>query len=336
LLYSRAASIGGDTIVNDLWGSSGTAYQLLQWLAYVASLILLPIITIGTIRKVKARLQNRIGPPLLQPVFDLIKLGKKGETLSETLTWIFRSSAAINLSNMLIIAGLVPWLCYKPVVPGADIFLIVYLFALSRMFTILAALDSASAFGAFGASREATISMLVEPATILSLVSIGVLAKTSDLNVIFSMANTTLTNQPGIWLLVGTAILLSSLVELSRMPVDDPTTHLELTMVHEAMILESSGKNLSLIEFAHALRMSVLFGLSAQCYMRAVPFLWHMNPLWQATVNVVTLLLIASGVGVFESVAVKLQWRKVPEFIAYCLTMSLLAGLIAVGGGIVR
>jgi formate hydrogenlyase subunit 4 len=310
--------------------------NLLSWLSCVASVLCLPIVTLGTIRKVKARLQNRIGPPLLQPLFDLIKLARKGETISDTTTWLFRSSAVISLSNMLLIATLVPWLCYKPVCPGADIFLIVYLFALNRLFTILAALDTGSPFGAFGASREATISMLVEPATILSLVSLGVLAKTSDLNVIFSMGNSELINQPGIWLLVGTAILLSSLVELSRMPVDDPTTHLELTMVHEAMILEFSGRNLCLIEFSHALRMSVLFGLSAQCFMRSVPVVWQMNLLSQGTLNVVTLLLIASGVGVFESLAVKLQWQKVPEFIAYCLTMSLLAGLIAVGGGIIR
>lgn len=310
--------------------------SLFAWAAYLVSLVLLPIVTIATIRKVKARMQNRIGPPLLQPLYDLIKLCRKDETVSKTMSWVFRSASAINLANMLLIAMLVPWLCYKPVCPGADLFLIVYLFALSRMFTILASLDAGSAFGAFGASREATVSMLVEPATILSLASIGVMAHTSDLNIIFSFQDTELVHQPARWLLVGTALVLSSLVELSRMPVDDPTTHLELTMVHEAMILENSGRNLALTEFTHALRMTVLFGLSAQCYIRAVPAIWQMSAPAQAAINVGALLFIAVCVGLFESVAVKLQWRKVPEFIAYSMTMSLLAGLVAAGGGIIK
>ncbi len=324
--------------MNDLIAISNSELgrQLLSSIAFAFSLLFLPFLTLGTIRKVKARLQNRIGPPLLQPLFDVLKLFSKGETISQTMSWLFRSSAVINLAIMLLIAALVPWLCFKPACPGADLFLIVYLFALSRMFTILASLDAGSAFGAFGASREATLSMLVEPATVLSLASIGVLAHSSDLNVIFSFTDTELIQQPVRWLLVGTAIVLSSLVELSRMPVDDPTTHLELTMVHEAMILEASGRNLALIEFGHALRMSILFGLAAQCYMRALPGVWDMSPLAQAALNIAGVLLIAGGVGVFESVAVKLQWRKVPEFIAYCMTMSLLAGMLAIGGGIIK
>jgi formate hydrogenlyase subunit 4 len=230
----------------------------------------------------------------------------------------------------------VPWLCYKPLIPGGDLFLIVYLFALSRMFMILASLDAGSAFGAFGASREVTLAMLVEPATILSLASLGALSHTSDLNAIFSFDNLALRDLTGLWLSVGTALILASMVELSRMPVDDPTTHLELTMVHEAMILEASGRNLALIEYAHALRMSISFGLAAQCYMRAIPEIWEMNAWAQAGINLAMLFLIACGIGVFESVAVKLRWRKVPEFIAYCLTMSLLAGMGAIAGVIIK
>lgn len=310
--------------------------DLLSWLLFLSSLILLPVTTLGIIRKVKARLQNRIGAPILQPLFDFLKLCRKGETTSVSMTWLFRSSAAINLAVMLIIAAYLPWLSYKPLIAGADLFLIIYMFALVRMFTMLAAMDAGSAFGAFGASREATLSMLVEPASVLSLASIGILAHTSDLNVIFSFSNRMLINDSGIWLLVGTAIVLSSLVELSRMPVDDPTTHLELTMVHEAMILEASGRNLVLIEFSHALRMTLLFGLAAQCYMHAVPPIWSLSQTWLGVISVLFILTIACAVAVFESTAVKLQWRKVPEFIAYSLTMSLLAGLMAIGQGVIK
>ncbi len=120
------------------------------------------------------------------------------------------------------------------------------------------------------------------------------------------------------------------------MPVDDPTTHLELTMVHEAMILEASGRNLALIEFTHALHMTILFGLSAQCYLRAFPSIWTAGPIVQAVSGFAGIFLVAIAVGIFESIAVKLQWRKVPEFIAYSTTMSLLASFLAIAGGMLK
>lgn len=307
-----------------------------RWLFFIASVLILPVVTLGLIRKIKARLQNRIGAPVLQPLFDWIKLSNKNETISKTMSWVFRSSAVINLAVMLMIAIMLPWLSYKPICPGADLFLIIYLFAMARMSTILAALDSGSAFGAFGASREATLALLVEPASVLSLAAAGALCHTSDLNTIFSFSTNALSNNPAIWLLIGTALVLASLVELSRMPVDDPTTHLELTMVHEAMILEASGRNLALIEYTQALRMTLLFGLSAQCYMRAIPTIWTTSDLVRTFVGVAGLFCVVLSVAIFESVAVKLQWRKVPEFIAYSLTMSFLAAFLAASGGILR
>lgn len=308
----------------------------IQFVLYIVCLFVMPVLTLGTIRKVKARLQNRVGPPILQPMFDWIKLLRKGETISQTMTWMFRSTTAINLAIMLILSAFIPWLAFKPFVPGADIFMVVYFFALARMFTVLSAMDAGSAFGAFAASREATLSLLVEPAGVLSLAAIGALSHSSDFNVIFSLSNAAVMNYTGLWLLVGTAVLLSTLVELSRMPVDDPTTHLELTMVHEAMILEASGRNLALIEFAHGVRMAVLFGLASQCYLRAVPAFWSATPVVQGLASVGGILACAVAVGVFESIAVKLRWTKVPEFIAYSLTMALLAALIAAGGGLVQ
>lgn len=310
--------------------------QIIGWSLYALTVALLPFVTIGTIRKVKARLQNRIGPPILQSLFDILKLIRKGETISQTVSWLFRGNAAVGLANMLLIATLLPWLVYKPSCSGSDLLLIIYLFALNRMFAILAAMDAGSAFGAFGASREATVAMLVEPSTILSLAAIAILARTTNLNIVFSFASTSVANEPGVWMLVGTAIFISSLVELSRMPVDDPTTHLELTMVHEAMILEYSGRNLALVEFAHALRMTVLFGLTAQCYLHAIPAAWTATALGQGVADVLLILLLAAFVGLFEGLSVKLRWRKVPEFIAYSLTMSLLACLVTVAQGIIQ
>jgi len=307
-----------------------------HWLIFVLCIFFLPVLTIGIIRKTKARLQNRIGPPLLQPLFDLSKLFRKGETISSTMCGMFRLSSVTVLADILILAWLIPWLSFKPWAPQADIFMIVYLFAFARMFALLAALDAGSAFGAFSASREATLSLLVEPAILLALVALGIFSGSSDLRVVFSPSQHQTFIGAGIWIAAGLAIVFSSLVELSRMPVDDPTTHLELTMVHEAMILEASGRNLALIEFAHALKMSIFLGLAAQCLLRALPQFGFLNAYVQGAANVGVLFALAFFVGFLESLTVKLQWRKVPEFVAYILSMSLMAALIAVGSSIIK
>ncbi len=310
-----------------------------DWILFVACVVFFPPLCLGIIRKTKARLQNRVGPPLFQPLFDIFKLCKKGETLSSTMSGTFRISTVVVLATMLVLAWMTPWLSFKPWSPNADLFLIVYLFAMARVFSLLGALDSGSAFGAFGASREVTLGLLVEPALLLGLVALGLSSGSSDLRIIFAYPHFQSLGAsclPGIWLLVGVSILLTSLVELSRMPVDDPTTHLELTMVHEAMILEASGRNLALIEFAQALRMSIFFGLAAQCFVHAAAAVWRMNALTQGLMNVAGICLIAIAVGVLESLSVKLQWRKVPEFVAYVVSMSLLAAFVAAGNGVAK
>jgi formate hydrogenlyase subunit 4 len=316
-----------------------------RWILFVSTVIVLPVLCLGLIRKTKARLQNRIGPPLYQPLFDVLKLLRKGETLSSTMSGVFRLSTVVVVTTTLILAWLTPWLSFKPWSPHADLFFIVYLFALARVFSLLGSLDSGSAFGAFGASREVTLGLLVEPALMLGLVALGLYCGSSDLKVIFSYPHQLgshsnelafVAGTAGVWTLVGISIFLSSLIELSRMPVDDPTTHLELTMVHEAMILEASGRNLALIEFAHALRMSIYFGLAAQCFVHAAAAVWHISALSQSVLNVIGICAIAVFVGVLESLAVKLQWRKVPEFVAYVVSMSLLAAFLVAGSGAVK
>ena len=309
---------------------------ILQWLAMLVYLIVVPPLVIGIIRKTKARLQNRVGPPLFQFLFDLIKLCQKSETVSDTICWIFRSTSAINFAIMLVLAVLLPWTGFKPQIHGADLFFVVYAFALAKFFTILAALDSGSSFGAFGSSREVFLSALVEPPVILSLAALGIGVQSSDLYQAFSFESLSMAHQSALWGLVGISIVMSSLVELSRMQIDDPTTHLELTMVHEAMTIENSGRNLALTEYAHVLRMTILFGLTFQCFLHAVPWAYTAGPLLIGVIGIIGVLLVAFGVGIFEGLAVKLQWRKNPDFIAYSLTMSLLACFIAVGGGIVK
>ncbi len=289
--------------------------------------LILPGLVLGLLRKTKARLQNRVGSPIWQPLLDLVKLLRKNETLSETASWVFRFSAAFGVAGSVYLSMILPWISPKPNLGPCDLFLVLYMFAGIRLVTMLAAMDTGSAFGAFAASREATLSFLTEPAAVLSLAALAVSAHSSDLNVIFAQTNC----NPAIWVMSATAFLLASLVELSRMPIDDPTTHLELTMVHEAMILEASGKNLALFEYGHCLRLTILFGLSAQCYLHSLSSIQRLNH-WQLSLaSIAATCSVALTVGVFESLVVKLNWRKAPEFIAYALTFALIASLVAIG-----
>jgi formate hydrogenlyase subunit 4 len=303
---------------------------LSSWLIFLIFAFFAPPITIGIIRKSKARLQNRIGASIFQPLYDLRKFLRKGETISTITSWVFRNTSVVSLIAIIAIACLVPWVSFKPATSGADIFLVIYVFAMARFFTVLAALDAGSVFGGFGASREVTLALLVEPAIMLCFASLGSVAHTSDLNQIFSFSAPLTENRSSLWALAGTGLFIASLVELSRMPVDDPTTHLELTMVHEAMFLEYSGRNFAIAEYTHYLKLCVMFGISAQCFLHAIPYFSNAGPGLQALGSVTALLLAILTVAFIEATGVKLRWTKLPEFISYAVIMSLLCVFIAI------
>jgi formate hydrogenlyase subunit 4 len=398
-----------------------------RWLLFWTVTLFLPPILLGIIRQTRARFQGRVGASVLQPFFDLIKFLRKGETLSRSASWVFRSTAAVNFAVVLLIAILTPWLSFKPVVyeqfratdqaaqkikckrggaesgelgaanvrpplpdeahenaessvdsgdkqlavhslningmslfstdpeqpaepaavpappydamfsdratTGSDLFLIIYMFALARLFTVLAALDVGSVFGGFGASREVTIALLVEPAIILALASLGCAAQTSDLNAIFVwLHGDSVINSPSLWFFSGMSLFLATIGELSRMPVDDPSTQLELTMVHEAMTLENSGRNLALVQYTQLLKMTVLLGLASQCFLHGIGWFVELAAPYKDALSLVGIAVLAFAISCIESLTVKLRWTKVPEFIAYSVAMSLLCALIAIGG----
>lgn len=293
----------------------------------ILNLLLLPLMLVGVIRKVKALMQNRVGAPIWQPFYDIAKLLRKSETISATATWVFRLAPTLGLSIALIVAVLVPWA--GPLLPvsmatGTNFLLVLYLLALSKFIAMLAALDTGSAFGGLGASREATISMLVEPTMVMGLAALGLGAHSTNLLTIYSAPSS-----PAVAGLVAMALVLAALAELSRMPVDDPTTHLELTMVHEAMILENSGRNLALTELAVALRTCVFLGLAAQTALQVWPDHSALPLLTRYAVGVLTLFALGAAVAVAEGVLVKLKWRKVPNLLAFATVLSLLAALLA-------
>ena len=296
---------------------------LTSLLFYLANILLLPPLLIGLIRTGKARLQNRRGPSPLQVYYDLYKLMRKGETISQTAGWNFLYSPYIILAVSISVALMIPWTGTSSPIPG-DLFLVIYLLALGKFASGLAALDTGSSFGAIAASREAAVSVQSEPAMILALTALAVQAHSSSLSLMLTPGHF----NPTLLLMIPLALIalgLSILADLSRMPVDDPATHLELTMIHEALILEYSGRRLALIEYASALRTTFLFGLMAQVIMLLLhPF----PPLLAYFLSLGLIGVCALSVVVMETTLVKLRWRRIPNLLSFAITSGALACLI--------
>lgn len=301
--------------------------MLLLITIHLVNTFILPLLLVGIIRKVKALMQNRVGAPILQPFYDTAKLLRKTETVSKSASWVFVWTPRVGLAVAAIAAVLVPWtgaLLPLSWASATNFLLVLYLLSLGKFLTMLAAIDTGSAFGGLGASREATISMLVEPTLVIGIGALSLGAGSTDLLTIYA-AHTS----PFIAVLVGAALVLAALAELSRMPVDDPTTHLELTMVHEAMILEYSGRGLAVVEYASALRTCIFLGLATQTLLHAWPSFQTLPMPVRYPISIAGVAALGATVAIAEGVLVKLKWRSVPNFLAFAAVMSLLAALIA-------
>jgi formate hydrogenlyase subunit 4 len=273
-------------------------------------------------------MQNRVGSSVLQPFYDVAKLFGKSETISATASWIFVLAPRIGLAVSLVVAILVPWagsLLPASWAPATNFILVLYLLALAKFFTMLSAMDTGSSFGGLGASREATISLLVEPTMVICLGAMAIQSGDTDLSRIYAGQAA-----PIVAVLVGAALLAAAMAELSRMPVDDPTTHLELTMVHEAMILENSGRNLALVELGVALRTCILLGLAAQTLLHAWPAYVDLAAPFRYVIGLGALFALGGGLAIAEGVMVKLKWRSVPHYLAFAGVFGVLAALIVV------
>lgn len=238
---------------------SSILYIVVQLLVII---LIAPFVN-GVIKKVKALTQKRRGAPLLQMYFDLYKLFKKNAVVSETASWIFKASPYVVFSTAVAAALLVPatTMLAPKGFPG-DIILLVYLMALGRFFMTLAGLDTASTFGGMGSSREAMISSLMEPSIMVSLFTAGLVAGTTSIYGIMQvMKELAVPMEQPVFIMVFLVVLIIIIAETSRIPVDDPATHLELTMVHEAMILEYSGRHLALMELGASVKQLVFITL---------------------------------------------------------------------------
>lgn len=291
---------------------------MLTLFIHVAILLILPPFMLGVITKTKAWFGGRVGAPLLQPYYDLAKLMRRGLVLSTTTTWIFRAGPVITLVTVLLAGLLIPISSFNaPIAFTGDLILFAYLFGLARFFTTSAALDTGSAFEGMGSAREVTFACLSEPALFFALM---VLAKVSGSLTLTAMlhspAYTFSADVAAPLVLISIGLFIVLLAETCRLPVDDPTTHLELTMIHEAMVLDHSGPLFGVILYAASVKLLVLGTVLLHVI---APFkfgiAWLDWPLY--LIEIIGLSVI---IGVLESVMARLQMRHVP----YLLTGALL------------
>ena len=251
---------------------------------------------LGIIGKTKAFLTGRRGPPLLQPYYDIGKLFRKGSVYSDTTTWIFQAAPVVCMAAALVSSLLMPLGGLEaPVQFWGDIILFAYLYGLARFFMIIAALDTGSSFEGMGASREAAFSCLTEIVLFLDFIILALLSKSLVLSRMIEG------NILSSWQLFGPVLLLAGasyflvlLAENARIPVDDPATHLELTMVHEVMVLDHSGWDLAYILYGSAIKLFVLGGLFVNIL---VPF-HGLPPAVQTFVFGAGMIALAVGIGV--------------------------------------
>ena len=304
----------------------------------MVSSIILPILQIvvivglsplvkGFINKMEARIQCRRGPSLFQPYYNLVKLLQKDVVVSETASWIFRATPYVTFVSILLIALLVPVLSSQvPLNFIGDIILIIYLFALGRFFLALSSLDTGSAFGGMGGSREMAISSMAEPAMMLSIFTVSLTVGSTNLsNITGTLLNYKSLN-PSL-LLAFAAFVIVIIAETGRIPVDNPFTHLELTMIHEGMILEFSGRYLALIEWASSMKLLLLLTILVNTFLP-----WGIATGFSFPGLIISFALYLVKIGFFalaivilESSLAKVRLFRIPNLLGTSFILSLLA-----------
>jgi formate hydrogenlyase subunit 4 len=303
---------------------------LSQVLEIIAALAMAPLLS-GWVNQCRATLQNRSAPSLWQPYRLLHKLFNKESVLAEHASPLFRAAPYVKFGCMLLACAIIPTLSTDlPLAPAADAIALVGLFALARVFIALAAMDIGTAFGSMGARREMLIGFLAEPALLMVLFSASLISHSTSLTTIVeTLAHRELAIYPGL-AFAGVAFTMVSLAENARVPVDNPATHLELTMIHEAMLLEYSGRHLALLEWAASLK---LFAYS--CIGLALFFPWGVA---EASAPLAMLLALPAlvfklAVGGFllaalETLSAKMRIFRVPEFLATAFLLAVIGLLV--------
>jgi formate hydrogenlyase subunit 4 len=294
-------------------------------------LLLSPLLT-GFVRKVKARLLRRQGPPLLQPYRDLIRLMRKDVVLAHSASWLFRVIPYIGFAGIWVAASLVPTFRSGLLFSwSADLIAIIALLGSARFFLALAGLDVGTSFGGIGSSREMMIASLAEPAMLMIVFTLALIAGSTQLSI---MAAYMVSSDVGLRVSLGLsllALIIVAIAENARIPVDNPATHLELTMVHEAMVLEYSGRHLALIDLASQLKLLLYISIIGCLFVPWGIAAAEASP--QAITIGIAIYAAKLAVGgvllaVFETVIAKMRVFRVPEFLGAALMLGLLGTLL--------
>ena len=304
---------------------------LFQGVQMLLVLLLSPLLT-GFVRKVKARLLRRQGPPLLQPYRDLVRLMRKEVVLAENASWLFRVIPYIVFSGTWVAASLVPTFRSGLLFSwSADLIALIALLGCARFFLALAGLDVGTSFGGIGSSREVMIASLAEPAMLMIVFTLALLAGSTQLS---AMAAYMVSGEVGLRVSLGLALLalmMVAIAENARIPIDNPATHLELTMVHEAMVLEYSGRHLALIDLSSELKLLLYISIIGCLF---VP--WGIAPpngsapeIAIGAVSYVAKLSVGGFLlAVFETSIAKMRVFRVPAFLGAALMLGLLGTLL--------
>lgn len=291
-----------------------------------ACLILSPLL-LGIITKTKALFAGRQGTPLFQVYYDIFKSLQKGSVYSVTTNWLFRAAPLVGLAVVLASSFLMPFAGIKaPFQFTGDVILFAYLFGLARFFMILAAMDTGSSFEGMGAGREAVFSCLSEVSLFINFSALAILSKSFSLSQMIGERSWPLwTTMAPCLILVVISYFMILLVENSRIPVDDPATHLELTMIHEGMVLDHSGPDLGILLYAGAIKLFVLevflTGLLLPCQIK--------NGWINGIVFLAVLTAISVAIGIVESITARLRLNRVPSFIVASFVLASLGLMIA-------
>ena len=275
----------------------------------IGLLLVFPPLLLGIINKTKAWFGGRDGPPVLQPYYDLVKLMRKGMVISRTTTWVFQVGPIFTLATIICAGLLVPLGRFNaPIGFTGDMIMFAYVLALGRFFTTTTALDTGSAFEGMGAAREVTFAVLSEPSLFFALLAMARISGSLSLTGMFhgsGIGSSAVSAAPLVMIAIGLFIIL--LAETSRIPVDDPNTHLELTMIHEVMVLDHSGPLLAVILYGAALKLFVLGALLMQVL---APF--HFGEVWaDRFLFAAEMAGLAVGIGIVESLMARLRMRRV-------------------------
>jgi formate hydrogenlyase subunit 4 len=306
--------------------------ELLAQLAQMTLVLLLAPLLTGGVRKFKARLLRRRGPSVFQPYRDLLRLLRKEVVLAENASWLFRAAPYLIFAITWVAAALVPTFATGLLFSwSADLIAIIALLGSARFLLALAGMDIGTSFGGIGSSREVMIASLAEPAMLLIAFTLALVAGSTQLSTVAEFMNSP---EVGLRVSVGMALIalvMVAIAENARIPVDNPATHLELTMVHEAMVLEYSGRHLAMIELASFLKLLLYVSLIACLFAP-----WGLAPtgasLTAFALGVVAWLgkLAVAGtlLALFETAIAKMRVFRVPEFLGAALMLGLLATLL--------